>query len=186
MAVRPESYRFTVDEYHAIADAGILTEDDRTELVEGEIIVLNPIGSRHAAAVKRLAHAFATQAKSRFLVSVQDPIRLDGLNEPQPDLALLAPRDDFYAAAHPGPADVFLVIEVCETSAVHDRTSKIPLYARAGIGEAWLIDLAGRRLEVFTSASDTGYSETVELQARSQLSPRSFPDLVIDLEGLFT
>lgn len=100
--------RFTVEEYRQMAQAGILGEDDRVELIEGEIVEMTPIGSRHAACVKRLNHLLTQQVRERALVSVQDPIRLSAHSEPQPDLALLVPRPDFYARRHPGAAEVLL------------------------------------------------------------------------------
>ncbi|GIX47745.1 MAG: hypothetical protein KatS3mg131_1956 [Candidatus Tectimicrobiota bacterium] len=144
MAVTLPKRRFTVAEYHKLAEAGILSEDERVELIEGEIVAMAPIGSRHAGAVKRLLDQFIPlQAARRVLLSVQDPIRLGEHSEPQPDVALLRPRPDFYAAEHPGPEEVLLVVEVAETSAEYDREVKVPLYARFGVPEVWLVDLAG-------------------------------------------
>ena len=118
-----------------MAEAGILTADDRVELLDGEIVEKTPIGSRHAAAVDRLTNALTRTLADRAIVRVQNPIRLSERSELQPDLALLRPRPDFYEHAHPGPADVVLVIEVAETSGDVDRLVKVPLYARAGIPE---------------------------------------------------
>jgi len=126
MAAPLVRHRFTVEEYHRMGQAGILSEDDRVELIEGEIVEMAPVGSRHAACVKRLNALLSRRAGGRALVSVQDPIRLGEHSEPQPDLALLKPREDFYAAAHPGPEDVLLVIEVAETSLEYDREVKLP------------------------------------------------------------
>ncbi len=124
---------FTVAEYHRMAEAGVLGEDDRVELLEGEIVQMTPIGSRHAACVARLTHLFVDRLQGRAQVNVQNPVHLSERSEPQPDLALLRPRPDFYARAHPGPADVLLLVEVAETSSDVDWTVKIPLYAGAGV-----------------------------------------------------
>src|ERR1700675_3419950 len=120
MAVQLLKRLFTVVEYHRMAEAGILGEDDRVELLEGEVVQMSPIGSRHASCVKRLVDIFIPlQVGRKVILSVQDPIELGEHSEPQPDLTVLKPRPDFYAKAHPGPADVFLVLEVAETSAAY-------------------------------------------------------------------
>lgn len=161
-----------------MARAGILSEDDRVELIEGEIITMSPIGSRHAACVKRLNQLLSQGvAQHAFLVSVQDPTRLSERSEPQPDLALLRPHPDFYAQAHPGPQDVLLVIEVAEASADYDRQVKVPLYARAGIVEAWLVDLAGESIEVYRQPSATGYGQVRQVRRGQHLSSPALPDL---------
>jgi Uma2 family endonuclease len=141
MAVEVLRRTFTVEDYHRMAQAGILTEDDRVELLEGEIVEMTPIGPRHAACVNRLSQLFSDRLQGRALVSVQNPIHLSELSEPQPDLALLRPRPDFYAEAHPRPSDSLVVLEIAETSAEVDREKKVPLYGQAGISETWLVDL---------------------------------------------
>src|SRR2546426_2118990 len=141
MSITLEKRRFTVDEYHRMAEAGIFSEDESVELLEGEIVEMTPISSRHAACVNKLTRLFTRELGERVVVSVQNPVALTETSEPQPDLALLRPRADFYAAGHPGPEDVLLMVEVADTSATSDRAVKVPLYARAGIEEVWLIDL---------------------------------------------
>lgn len=149
MAVQLVTYRFTVQDYHRMVDAGIFHEDDRVELLGGEMVEMAPIGPGHAGGVKRLPHAFLpVQLERRAIISVQDPIRLGAYSEPQPDLALLQPRPDFSAQGHPGPQDVLRVVEVMESSAGYDREVKVPLYARFGIPEAWRVDLEQGRIEV--------------------------------------
>jgi hypothetical protein len=152
MAVQLLKRLFTVVEYHRMAEAGILGEDDRVELLEGEIVQMGPIGSRHASCVKRLVDIFIPlQVGRKVILSVRDPIELGEHSEPQPDLTVLKPRPDFYAKAHPGPADVFLLVEVADlsacnaqagTSAAYDRDMKVPLYAQAGVPEVWVVDVA--------------------------------------------
>ena len=139
--------------------AGVLGEDDRVELVEGEIVQMAPVGARHAASVNALARLLQRQVGDRALVSVQNPVRLSPRSEPQPDLAVLAWRDDGYRDELPGPADVLLVVEVAESSVATDRDVKLPLYGRAGIGEAWLVDLPAGTIEVHTGPSPAGYRE---------------------------
>jgi Uma2 family endonuclease len=141
MALQVSRRLFTVHEYDQMVQAGILHEDDRVELIEGEIIEMAAIGSRHAACVNRLVQLFVMHVAGQAIVHAQNPIRLSERTEPEPDLSLLKPRPDFYAAGHPGPQDVLLVIEVADSSIGFDREIKIPLYARAGIPEVW--SLAG-------------------------------------------
>lgn len=130
-------------------DAGILSEDDRVELLEGEVIAMSPIGSRHAACVNRLNALLSAHVGSAAVVSVQNLIVLDDYSEPQPDLALLQPRTDFYADSHPTPDDVLLLIEVADSSLAFDREEKLPIYAQAGIREVWIVDLVHQQIVVY-------------------------------------
>ena len=140
---------FTTDEYHRMADAGILGEDDRVELLAGEVVRMRPIGGRHAACVNRLTRLFGERvAAQEAIVSVQNPIRLDPHSEPQPDLALLRWRADYYASGLPGSSAVLVVVAVADSLLDLDRTVKLPLYAAAGIAEVWLVDLGGETVEV--------------------------------------
>src|SRR5258708_7547065 len=141
---------FTVAEYNRMAEAGILKEDDRVELIDGEIVEMSPIGSRHAACVNRLTLMLIAQSGEHFIVSVQNPIVAGDYSEPQPDIAVLKPRDDFYESDLPRASDVLLVIEVADTTAQADRKVKSELYARAGIPEFVLINLAKDAFEVYS------------------------------------
>jgi Uma2 family endonuclease len=178
MPARLLTRRFTVEEYSRMAQAGILTEDDRVELIEGAVVEMAAIGSRHAACVGRLT-AVLSAAQTGGIVWVQNPIRLGEHSEPQPDLVLLRPRPDFYASAHPGPGDVLLLIEVSETSADADREVKVPLYARAGIAEVWLVDLEAEGIEVYRQPSAEGYRVSRQARRGETLSPEAFPDLTL-------
>jgi len=149
-------HRYTVEDYERMGAAGILGEDDRVELIEGEIIDMPPIGSPHGGSVNRIAQKLTLAVGDRAIVAVQNPIRLDDFSEPQPDIALLKPREDFYAARHPTPDDVLMLIEVAETSIRYDRDKKLPLYARAGIPEVWLVDIKAGRITRYRDPSDTG------------------------------
>ena len=143
MAVQVVPRRFSVDEYHLMARAGILHKDDRVELLEGEIGEMAPSGSRRAACVDRLTRVLSEGLGRSAIVRVQGPIRLGEHSEPQPDITLLKPQDDFYADATPGPEAVLLLIEVSETTQEYDRQVKLPLYAKWGVPEVWLVDLQG-------------------------------------------
>ncbi|HEX8491977.1 MAG TPA: Uma2 family endonuclease [Pyrinomonadaceae bacterium] len=157
-------YWISVDEYERMGEAGILRPDARLELLEGEIYEMSPIGSRHAACVKFLSNLLSRQLGDKLIVSTQDPIRLDAFSEPQPDVALLRWRDDFYRHAHPQPADVLLVIEVADTTLESDRRYKLPLYAKAGIVEAWLVNLPEESIELYAEPADGAYQFTKEFK----------------------
>ncbi len=161
-------HRFTVDEYHRMAEAGLLSEDDRVELIDGEIIEMTPIGWRHARCVSRLNMLLARFAGDRYVVGVQNPLTISEHGEPQPDLVLLERRP---RGRLPGPADAALVIEVSDTTLAYDRDVKLPRYARAGVPEVWIVDLQVRRVESHSDPSPEGYSVSREFgpgqQARS-------------------
>jgi len=176
MALRPAPYRFTVGEYYRMAEAGIFNEDDRVELLEGEIVDMAPIGSRHAACVKRMNRFFSEQLREEVTVAVQDPIRLGELSEPQPDVMLLRPRPDYYAGGHPEPQDVLLLIEVADTTAAWERGYKVALYARAGVREVWLIDLTAGTVEVCRRPEGGAYQSVRLVGPGERLAPEAFPE----------
>ncbi len=185
MTVHLTRHKFTVEEYHRMAEAGILSEDDRVELIEGEIVEMAPIGSRHAATVKRLlALLLPVQVNGKGILSVQDPIRLAPDSEPQPDVALLKPRPDFYASGHPGPEDVLLLVEVAETTAGEDRAVKVPLYGRHGVPEVWLVDLSAEVVEVYREPSSAGYRQVRRVGRGEVLVPQQVPDLRVPVEAI--
>jgi Uma2 family endonuclease len=184
MSVQIQRRWFNVDEYYRMIDAGILSEDDRVELIEGEVIKMSPIGKFHAACVKRINALFGRIAGRSAIVSVQDPIRLDDFSEPQPDIALLKPRDDFYSSGHPTPEDVLLVVEVADTSAQYDRMKKMPLYARAGIPEGWLIDVARDLIEVYSHPANGRYQSFREARRGETLTLSSLPNFVVSVDDV--
>jgi Uma2 family endonuclease len=146
---------------------------------------MSPIGAPHGGAVNRIANLLTVQARGRAIVATQNPVRLSTVSEPEPDIALLKLRDDFYAAQHPGPEDVLLLIEVAETSLRYDRDRKLPLYALAGIPEVWLVDLAGRTLWCCRDPAPAGYGTVERAGSLATLRPRLLPDCSVDLRGLF-
>ena len=175
----PARRLFTVDDYHAMTRAGILSEDDRVELIEGEIVVMSPVGSRHAACVDILAELLIRAVDNRTAVRVQSPIGLGGTTEPQPDVCLLVRRDDAYSECLPQPEDVLLVVEVSDTTLDYDRRVKARLYARHGIRQFWLIDLGSRTVEAYRSPGPDGYGERSVLDVGDRVA---VPGLEIDLE----
>ena len=163
-------HRLTVADFRRMGEVGILGPDDRVELIAGEIIDMSPIGSLHAALVDRVAGVFHQRCGSEAIVRVQNPLALDDTSQPQPDIAVLRPRADFYAAAHPGPADVLLVIEVADTTLAFDLDVKVPLYAAAGVPEAWVIEAASRRTHVFRRPVNGRYAERHVVEADGEVT----------------
>jgi Uma2 family endonuclease len=175
---------FNVTEYYRMAAAGVFSEDDRVELIEGEIIEMNPIGSRHAACVGRLTKLLERLAGDRSIVWVQNPVQVNDYSEPLPDIALLKPRDDFYAQANPQAAHVLLLIEVADSSVEYDRDIKIPLYAQSGIAEVWLINLPKETIEIYSQPFEAKYRGTRLAKRGESLSAKFVPNLTIDVNAI--
>jgi len=171
--------RFTVDEYERMGQAGILSEDDRVELIEGEIIEMPPIGPPHASVASRLTAMLVAAVGARALVRVADPTRLGVYSMPQPDFLLAKPRKDYYASAHPQPTDVFLVVEVTDTTLAYDRGVKVPLYARAGVPEVWLVVIPEEQIETFRQPSPEGYRTASTLRRGETLSIEALPGIEV-------
>ncbi len=184
MAVEVTRRLFSAAEYHRMAEAGILSEDDRVELIEGEIVQMGPIGSRHQACVNRLTRLFSRAIGDEAIVEVQGPVHLGEYSEPQPDLSLLRPRDDFYAHGHPTPADILLLVEVAETSQGYDRDMKVPLYARAGVPEVWLADLAEDAVYVYCQPQGGVYREVRQARRGESLAPRLLPHVTLEVGAI--
>jgi Uma2 family endonuclease len=155
MTVKSPSFRFTVDQYHRMIDTGILTEDDRVELIRGEIVPKMPIGPRHAKCVRRITQAFSDRLRRTALLGAGDPISLAD-SEPEPDVSLLRPTPDEYESGHPTPADIFLVVEVADTSWDRDFDEKGPLYAENAIPEYWIVNLNDDTVHVFRGPRPDG------------------------------
>ncbi|MGA9995430.1 MAG: Uma2 family endonuclease [Pyrinomonadaceae bacterium] len=175
---------FTVDEYERMGEAGIFGDYARLELLEGEIYKMSPIGSSHAACVDFLAVTLTDFAQRRFIVRVQNPVRLNDFSEPQPDVALLSWRDDFYRKAHPTPDDVMLIIEVADSTVESDRSYKIPLYAQAGIREAWLVNIPEEQIELYAEPQGGAYQISKTLKRGDELQSQTIADLKISVSAL--
>ena len=180
----PTRRKLDVDAYHRMAEVGIFGADERVELIDGEIYQMVPIGSEHGSVTSSLVQRFVLALRERAFVTGSMPLRLDRLNEPEPDVLLLRPRADRYRDALPGPADVLLVVEVAKSSLDYDRTVKAPLYARAGVAELWIVDLRSRAVEVATAPGAAGFT-VQECVTHGAVSPRALPDVAIDLAALF-
>ena len=178
-------HKLTVADIHRMLDAGILHEGDRVELIDGQLLDMAPIGSDHATTVDRLTKALVLACGDRAIVRVQNPVRLDDLNEPQPDFSILRPRPDGYRKGHPGPADVLLLVEVADSSLRFDRRVRLPLYARSGIPEVWIADLQRRVLETHRTPVDGTYADTAQHEPGGRVSPAFLPEAVLTLAGIF-
>jgi Uma2 family endonuclease len=174
--------RFTVHDYHRMGEAGILHEDDRVELIEGQIVEMAAIGTRHFTCVNHLNRLLVRGVGDAAIVSVQNPVRLDEHTEPQPDLTVLRVRD--YRESLPVPEDVLLLIEVSDTTLAYDRGVKLPLYARAGIREVWIVDLVGEVIERHTDPSEDGYRHTERARQGGEIEPAALPELSISVEAV--
>ncbi|MGB0563476.1 MAG: Uma2 family endonuclease [Spirulinaceae cyanobacterium] len=177
MIVQLRHKKFTVGQYHHMIESGILTERDRVELLQGEIIEMPPIGAKHAACVDRLADLLFGALTGQAIVRVQSPIQLSHHSEPEPDLAILRRRDDFYAAGHPQVSDIFAVIEVADTTIEFDRRVKLPLYAQDGIPEVWLVDLNASVVELYRQPSQGEYQQVQVFSQQQSLTLQSFSAL---------
>lgn len=161
-----------------------MTEDDRVELIDGEIVKMAANGPRHAACVKKLAEFLGVKVRKLAIVGVQDPIQLDDYSEPEPDITLLKRRDDFYAESHPTPDDVLIAIEVADTTAESDRAAPLPAYARAGILEAWLVDLYNDRIEVHTRPDKGVYQEVRIILRGHKVISTTIPQLKLKADDV--
>lgn len=184
MSVQIERRWFSVEEYDRMIETGILTKYDRVELIEGDVVRTSPIGELHAACVKRITSFFYRLVGRYVTISVQDPVHLNDFSKPQPDVALLKPRDDFYAQAHPMPADVLLIVEIADTTANSDRAVKVPLYARAGIPVVWLVDLQRDVIEIYAQPVNGAYQESREAKRGDTLTLESLPILKLGIDNI--
>ena len=176
---------FNVDEYYAMAEAGILAPDERVELIDGEIIPMSPMKSAHAASVDSLDYELTSQLGRRARVRAQIPVRLNGVTEPEPDIAVVRWRDDFYAHAHPGPEDIILIIEVSDSTLYQDRNAKLPLYARFGIPETWIANIRERHVEVYDQPADGEYQRSRIFGIDETLALSDFEDISLSVRRIF-
>ncbi len=174
----------TVDEYHQMGEAGILTEDDRVELIEGELVAMAPIGSEHIAATNSLNRLLVLAVGDRGIVSVGNPVRLNRHSEPQPDFSVLKPRDD-YRKTLPRPEDTLLAVEVANTSLDYDRKVKLALYSRSGIPEVWIVNLAANEVEVYRSPVADNYTVVARAGLAATLTIAAIPDVSIPVARIF-
>ena len=184
MSELAQRHRWTVDEYYKLIDAGIFDENDRIELIEGDLIEMAPIGDRHAGKVNRLSNALTGKLDQKVIVATQNPIKLGTHSDPQPDIVLLRWDKNYYETRRPTQEDVLLIIEVSDSTLRYDQEVKIPLYARFDIPEAWIINIPKQRLDVYRDPRDGNYT-TVTHHQSGYLSPVNLPTVRIDVTDLF-
>ena len=184
MSVQYQKRYFNVDEYYRMAEVGLLSPDDRVELIDGEIVEMSPIGCTHAGTVDRSSAFLHRTLGGAVQVRVQNPVRLNDFSEPQPDVVLLKPREDFYTKSHPTASDVLIVIEVADTSVNYDRNVKLALYARAGIPEAWLMVLPKDLIEVHSQPENGKYQKVQRLKRGKTLVSPTMPTFSCKVEDL--
>jgi len=177
-------HRITVDQYYRMAEVGVLAPDERVELIDGVIIDMAPIGSRHAGTSSQLGELLLNALGSRAILRSQSPIRFGSTSEPQPDLAVLRRRHDYYKAAHPMADDALLLVEVSDTSARYDVKVKVPLYARYRIPEVWVVDLAQGSLHIYRRPEGGVYADVSTLAEPGLIALAALPDVEVDLTGI--
>ena len=176
--------RFSVEEFHKMTEAGILPEESGWEIIDGYIVNKMSIGSKHAGTVKRLGEMLRDLTRQQAIVSVQDPIDIDKYNEPEPDVALLKRRSDFYTESHPTPADVLLLIEVSDSTVETDREIKRTLYAEAGIEEFWLVNLKENTIECYSSPKNGSYRLAQIFETGETVVSKKIENLVLQVEEI--
>jgi Uma2 family endonuclease len=181
----PQRHPVTAEEYLRMGEAGVFAPDSRLELIEGEIVEMAPIGSPHAGPVNRLLQLLGRAAGDLAIVSVQNPLIVGDRSVPQPDVALLKPRTDSYTRSHPRVADVLLVVEVADTTLAFDLGTKVPLYAKAGIFETWVVDLQERSLRVFRDPSASGDRASFTVSGKDEVSVDALPAVRVAVAALF-
>ena len=182
----PQKHPISAAEYLRMGEAGVFAPEARLELIEGEIIEMAPIGSPHAGCVNKLTRLFIQRAGDAAVVAVQNPVIISNLSVPQPDLALLRARADDYASSHPETADVYLVVEVADTTLAFDLGRKAAIYARCGIAELWVVDVNSRAIHVFRKPGQSGYRETLCVHAGQSVACAALATVEIEVAELFS
>ncbi len=177
------THRFTVEEYYRMAETGILKPDARVELIDGEIVDMMPTGPFHCGVIYELVMNLNRLASGRWVVASQGPLHVDDHNEPEPDLMLLRPPGKKYKKAHPIPEDVFLVVAVSDSSLTRDQQTKLPLYAKAGVEEVWILNVPQRQLEVYRQPNFLGYESKTVVRS-GDFAPAAFPDALVNITEL--
>lgn len=185
MALQQVTHRFTAVDYEHMIEAGVFVDSGRIELWDGEIVEMTPIGLSHEEVVDRLTRLWTDFLGHRAIVKIQGSVVIDARSQPQPDVSILLPRDDFYRHRRPGPADITLLIEVSDTSVAYDRNIKMPRYAAAGIREGWVVDLRHEVVHVSTDPAPGGYATTHTVTRGELVSPGAYPDALFPVDDIF-
>ncbi len=184
MSTHAQMRLIDVDEYYRLAQIGVLSEDDRVELIEGEIIPMTPIGNRHASCVMRLIELIMTKLERKVIINPQNPLRLNRYNEPQPDITILKRDPNFYENKTPDAGDTHIVIEIADSSIQHDRKTKRALYAKRGIPEYWLVNLTNNTIEVYTQPEQNTYKTQITYHRGDNIQSTIWPDLILDVDEI--
>ena len=184
-AVETRHWRFTIADFMRMGETGILSEDDRVELIDGEVRAMSPVGPTHGSVINRLNMFFVPLLVGKAVVSIQNPVQLNDFTEPLPDVTVLRYREDFYAIAHPGPGDVLLLIEVADSSLRYDRGEKRSRYALAGIPEYWVVDVAQRRVFQYVDPEEAGYRTERILGEGDVIDCAFAPDVSLPVNEIF-
>ena len=177
-------HRFSVKEYYRMAETGVLRPNARVELLNGQIFDSSRITPMRAAVTRRLANRFFKLPEKCCVISIRNPVQLDDFSEVQPELVLIKYRSDYYKTSHPQPEDVFLLVEVSDSTLEMDQAEKIPAYGRAGVAEVWIVNLNDATVEVYREPHFTGYGGKTILRAGDSIAPLAFPDAVVDVAEL--
>ncbi len=177
--------QFTVRDYARMRETGILTEDDRVELLDGEIYLMSPLGPLHIAIVNRLNKLLMRQVGDDAILSIQNSVQLNDYSEPQPDVALLSPRDDYYDQALARPDDILLLIEVADTSLGYDRDQKLPRYAASNVAEVWIIDVDQHIVEQYSQPMQGQYTQLNKVLFGNMIQSKTMPHIAFTTEQLF-
>ena len=180
---RPEPYKFDFHQYREMFKAGILTKDDRVELIDGVIIAMSGTGPEHNATLNSSNRFWVIRLGERAIVQIQSSVILDEMNAPQPDVAILKPRADFYRHRLPGADDILLAVEVADTSVRNDRR-KLALYARFGVPEVWIANIPARTIEAYTDPSGGEYTTLRTFYPGQTVSPAAFPDAALPVSDI--
>ena len=183
MSALATTYKFTTEDFYHLYETGVFNSKDRIELLNGEIIIMHAIGYRHAQAVTNLTFDLGEQARRRYMISPQNPVELERYSAPQPDLVLV-PMNRRHATRHPTPEEVFLIIEVADSSLDYDREEKLRAYAATGIREFWILNLQDDLLEIYRQPEGPAYREQITIPATGTASPLAFPDVTIALSEI--
>jgi Uma2 family endonuclease len=183
MSMPATRHRFTVEDWHQMIAAGLFRDDQRLELLEGEIFEMTPIGPPHTSVVDRLTRLCTSRLGSRAIVRIQGPVLAGPVSEPEPDVSLLRDRRDFYREQHPQPREVLLVIEVADTSLAYDR-AKLRIYAAAGMAEVWIVDLEGERVEIYRAPGAGGYADQRVLCRGDRTACQAFSEIFVAVDEI--
>jgi Uma2 family endonuclease len=174
--------KYSLTDYHKMIEIGIIKGEDKVELIRGEIVKMSPVGLKHATCVKKLNQLFSQKLGTKVILGIQDPIKLNDNSEPQPDVVLLKPKADFYATEHPKPEDIFLLIEVADSSIEYDQQIKIPLYAENNITEMWLVNINENIIQVYQNPQGKLYKNITNYQINDQINITIFSDFNFDIQ----